>query len=114
MQPQRVFRVRVVDDASALVITYGEVIVHTPTMKQSNEYALSLGECRKEGGDSYSLVVDTSPQKSKSFYLGKEKIKALRGLDMRSSVSKAKNLSGSKTKPNSITKQPAPRANPTV
>ena len=39
--------------------------------------------------------------------LGKEKIEALRGLGIRSSVSGAKNLSGSKTKPNSAIELPS-------
>jgi len=38
--------------------------------------------------------------------LGKEKIEALRGLGIRSSVSGAKNLSGSKSKPDTVTKLP--------
>jgi len=59
-QPRRIFKVRVIDDASALVVTSGKVSVHKPTMQQPNEHALSLAELRKEGSDSSSLGADAS------------------------------------------------------
>jgi len=64
-------------------------------------------ELGKEGGDTSSLGADTSPQKSRNCSPGKEKIEALRGLGIRSSISGAKNLSGSKSKPDIATKQPS-------
>ena len=74
-------------------------------MQQRNEHALSPAELRK-GGDSSSLGANTSPQKSRSCSLGKEKIEALRGLGVRSSISGAKNLLGLKSKPDIATKLP--------
>ena len=75
-------------------------------MQPHNEHALSPAELRKEGGDSSSLGAETSPQKSRSCSPGKEKIEALRGLGVRSSISGAKNLSGSKSRPDVATKLP--------
>jgi len=56
-------------------------------MQQSNEHALSPVELRKEGGDSSSLRLDMSLQKSRTCSLGKKKIDALKGLDIRPSIS---------------------------
>jgi len=107
VQPWRASKVRVVDDASARVVTSGKVSTHKPTMQQCKEHALSLAELTKEGGDSFWLGADASPQKSRSCSHGKEKIEALRGLGVRSSISGAKNLSGSKSKPDIATKLPS-------
>ena len=52
------------------------------------------------------MGADASPQKSRSCSHGKEKIEALRGLGVRSSISGAKNLSGLKNKPDVATKLP--------
>jgi len=106
VQPRRASKVKVVDDASALVVTSGKASGHKPIMQQRNEHALSPAELRKEGGDSSSLGANTSPQKSRSCFPGKEKIEALRGLGLRSSIIGAKNLSGSKSKPDVATKLP--------
>ena len=107
VQPRRASKVRVSDDASALVVTSEKVSAHKPTMQQPNEHALSSAELRREGGDSSSLGVDASSQKSKSCLPGKEKIEALRCLGIRSSASREKNLSASKSKPDSIIKLPS-------
>ena len=76
-------------------------------MQQLNEHALSPTELRREEGDSSSLGVDASSQKSRSCLPGKEKIEALRGLGIRSFASKEKNLSALKSKPDSIIKLPS-------
>jgi len=60
------------------------------------------------------LGADASAQKRRSCLPGKEKIEALRGLDVRSSVSGVKNLSGLKNKLDSATKVLAPRTSLTV
>jgi len=53
------------------------------------------------------LGVDASSQKSRSCLLGKGKIEALRGSGIRSFASGEKNLSASKSKPDSIIKLPS-------
>jgi len=98
--------VRVANDASTLVVTSRKPSAHKPIMQQCNEHALSPAKLRKEGGDSCLLGADTSPQKSRSRSPGKEKIEALRGLSVRSSISGAKNLSGSNSKPDVATELP--------
>lgn len=105
-QPRRASKVRVVDAASVLVVTFGKANAHKPIMQQPNEHALSPAELGKEGGDSSSLGTNTSPQRSRSCSPGKEKIEALRGLGVGSSISGAKNLSGSKIRPDVATKLP--------
>ena len=97
---------RVVDTASVLVVTSSKANAHKPIMQKPNEHALSPTELGKEGGDSSSLGANTSPQRSRSCSPGKEKIEALRGLGVRSSISGAKNLSGSKIRPDVATKLP--------
>jgi len=47
------------------------------------------------------LGLETSPKKSRTCSPGKEKIEALKGLGIGSSVGRAGNFSGSKSKPNS-------------
>ena len=106
-QPWRISNVRVVDDASALVVTSGKVSAYKPTMQQPNEHALSPAELRKEGGDSSSLGAAASSSKSRSCLPRKEKIEALRGLGIRASSSGEMNLSASKSKPGSIIKLPS-------
>jgi len=66
VQPRRASKVRVADDAFALVVTFGRASAHKPTMQQRDEHALSPAELRKEGGGSSSLGADTSPQKCRS------------------------------------------------
>ena len=106
-QPRRASKVKVADVASALVVTFGKASAHKPIMQQPNEHALSPAELGREGGDSSSLGVDASSQKSRSCLPGKEKIEALRGLGIRPSASREKNLSVSKSKPDSIIKLPS-------
>jgi len=47
VQPRRASKVRVADDASALVVICGKASAHKPIMQQRNEHALSPAELRK-------------------------------------------------------------------
>ena len=71
-----------------------------PAVLQIDKHASSSVDIENEGAGSSSLGLETS-QKSKICSLGKEKIEALKGLGIGSSVGRAGNLSGSKSKPNS-------------
>ena len=55
MQPQRVGRIRVVDDASTLVVASGKARAHKAPIESSSKHALSLVVLRKNRGDSSSL-----------------------------------------------------------
>ena len=75
MQPRRPSKVRVADDASALVVTSDKASAHKPIMQQHNEHALSPAELRKEGGGSSSLEQTNLPKKVKVIRLGKRRLK---------------------------------------
>jgi len=68
---------------------------------QIDKHAPSRTDLEKEGGGSSLLELDTSPQKSRTCSPGKKKFKALKGLGIGSSIGKARNLLGSKSKMNS-------------
>jgi len=103
VQQRRPARARVADDASAIVVTSRRVSVPKPIVLQIDKHALSPVDLENEGGGSSSLGLETSPQKSRTCSPGKEKIEALKGLGIGTSVDRAGNLSGSKSKPNSAT-----------
>jgi len=103
VQPQRPTRARAADDPSAVVVTSRRVSVPKPAVLHIGKHALSPVDLENEGGGSSSLGLETSPQKSRTCLPGKEKIEALKGLGIGSSVGRVGNLPGSKSKPNSAT-----------
>ena len=99
MQVQRPARARAVDDTSAVVVTSGRI--SAPKLAVSTDkHAPSLADIEKEGGGSSSLGLKISPQKSRTCLSRTEKIEALKGLGIGSSVG---DLSSSKSKPKSAT-----------
>jgi len=100
MQLRRAARARVVDDASAVVVTSGRTSALKPEVLLTDKHALFLADLGKEGGHIFSLGLDTSPQRSRTSLLGQEKIKALKGLGIGPFVGRARNLLGSKSKLN--------------
>jgi len=103
MQPQRPARARAADDVSAVVVTFGRISTPKPVVLPTDKHAQSPVDLEKEGGGSCSLELETSPQRTRTCSPGKEKIEALKGLGIGSSISGAQNLSGSKSKPNNAT-----------
>ena len=98
VQPRRPARVKAVDDASAVVATSRRVSVPKPAVLHIDKHASSPVDLEKEGGGSSSLGLETSPQKSRICSPRKEKIEVLKGLGIGSSVGRARNLSGTKSK----------------
>ena len=103
MQPRRPARARAANDVSTVVVTSRRVSVPKPAVLHIDKHALSPGDLENEGGGSSSLGLETSPQKSRTCLPGKEKIEALKGLGIGSSVGRARNLLGSKSKSNNAT-----------
>ena len=82
---------RAADDAFIVVITSGRISEPKLAVLPTDKQGPSLIDLGKEGDNSSSLRLEISPH-SRTFSPRKEKIEALKGLGIRSSIGRARNL----------------------